>query len=57
MVAVKVQYPSSLSLMQSDLGNLRTLAGFLTRTELPFDLVSAVDELSAQIKLEFDFTR
>ena len=37
--------------------NIRIAAAFLSRTELKYDLVSAVDELAAQIKLEFDFQR
>jgi len=40
-----------------DLRNLRAAASFLQRTELKFDLVSAVTELQAQIGLEFDFGR
>lgn len=40
-----------------DLTNIRIAAAFLSRTELKYDLVSAVDELAAQIKLEFDFQR
>ena len=40
-----------------DLANIRIAAAFLSKTELRFDLVSAVDELAAQIKLEFDFER
>ena len=36
---------------------MRIAAAFLSKTELKFDLVSAVDELAAQIKLEFDFQR
>ena len=40
-----------------DLANIRVIAAFLGKTELKFDLVSAVDELAAQIKLEFDFER
>jgi predicted unusual protein kinase regulating ubiquinone biosynthesis (AarF/ABC1/UbiB family) len=39
------------------LANVRIAAAFLSKTELKFDLVSAVDELAAQIKLEFDFER
>ena len=57
MVAVKVQYPDALPLFNMDLKNLRGLAGFLSKTELPFDLVSAVDELSSQVQFEFDFQR
>lgn len=40
-----------------DLSNIRLMAAFLSKTEVKFDLVSAVDELAAQIKLEFDFER
>ncbi|KAL3146246.1 hypothetical protein ABBQ32_002949 [Trebouxia sp. C0010 RCD-2024] len=57
IVAVKVQYPNSLDVMLQDLGNIRLMAAFLSKTEVKFDLVSAVDELAAQIKLEFDFER
>lgn len=57
LVAVKVQYPDALTLFVADLGNIRRLAGFLEKTELAFDLISAVDELSSQVKLEFDFKR
>ncbi|KXZ54564.1 hypothetical protein GPECTOR_4g629 [Gonium pectorale] len=57
LVAVKVQYPDALPVMTSDLGNIRAAAYYLSKTELKFDLVSAVDELNKQIRLEFDFTR
>ena len=43
--------------MREDLANVRVAAAFLSKTELAFDLVSAVDELASQIKLEFDFVR
>ena len=56
-MAVKVQYPDALPLFNMDLKNLRGLAGFLSKTELAFDLVSAVDELSSQVQFEFDFQR
>lgn len=56
-VAVKVQYPSAEGKMLQDLANLRKLAKFLSQREINFDLVSAVDELHKQIKLEFDFER
>ena len=46
-----------LCLCTQDLANVRIAAAFLSKTELNFDLVSAVDELAAQIKLEFDFER
>jgi hypothetical protein len=57
IVAVKVQYPDAIGIFMQDLGNLRKLATFLSGTEIAFDLVSAVDELSSQVKLEFDFRR
>ena len=56
-VAVKVQYPNAERLMKGDLRNLRRLAEFLQRTELKFDLLSAIKELQKQIKNEFDFVR
>ena len=57
IVAVKIQYPNSLPTMTIDLQSLRVWAAFLSKTEIKFDLLSAVDELAKQIKLEFDFTR
>lgn len=56
-VAVKIQYPDALATMKKDLGNVRSWASFLSKTEIKFDMVSAVDELERQIELEFDFTR
>ncbi|KIZ06293.1 hypothetical protein MNEG_1674 [Monoraphidium neglectum] len=52
LVAVKVQYPDALQVMTEDLINLRAISAFLSKTELKFDLVSAVDELQKQIHLE-----
>lgn len=52
-----MQYPNSLPTMSLDLNNLRLLAAFLSKTELKFDMLSAVDELAKQIRLEFDFRR
>ena len=57
VVAVKIQYPGALQTMTLDLVNLRSVSAFLQKTELQFDLVSAVDELQKQIHLEFDFMR
>jgi len=54
-VAVKVQYPTAELLMKGDLRNLRTLAEFLQKTELKFDLLSSIKELQKQIVNEFDF--
>lgn len=57
VVAVKVQYGDALDVFMKDLQNLRCLAGILSKSEIQFDLVSAVDELNGQVKLEFDFRR
>jgi predicted unusual protein kinase regulating ubiquinone biosynthesis (AarF/ABC1/UbiB family)/LysM repeat protein len=58
VVAVKVQYPSAEAQMAMDLRNIRGAAAFLRQTgEIPFDMVSAVDELRTQIAFEFDFAR
>lgn len=57
VVAVKVQYGDALGVFMEDLKNLRGLARLLSKSEIAFDLVSAVDELSGQVKLEFDFRR
>jgi len=35
--------------MRGDLANIRVAADFLSRTEIKFDMVSAVDELRKQI--------
>jgi hypothetical protein len=53
--AVKIQYPNAEKLMVGDLKNLRFLAEFLQRTELKFDVLSAIKELQKQIVNEFDF--
>jgi aarF domain-containing kinase len=53
--AVKIQYPNAERLMIGDLKNLRFLAEFLQRTELKFDVLSAIIELQKQIVNEFDF--
>uniref|UniRef100_A0A383WA42 LysM domain-containing protein n=1 Tax=Tetradesmus obliquus TaxID=3088 RepID=A0A383WA42_TETOB len=55
LVAVKIQYPGALQTMSIDLVNLRATSAFLQKTELKFDLLSAVEELQKQIHLEFDF--
>ena len=54
-MAVKIQYPNAERLMTGDLRNLRALAEFLQRTELKFDILSAIKELQKQIKNEFNF--
>eukprot|EP01038_Epipyxis_sp_PR26KG_P009639 gene9639-12978_t len=56
-VAVKIQYPHAEKLMTSDLKNIRALAEFLQKTELKFDILSAIKELQKQIANEFDFRR
>lgn len=56
-VAVKLQYPNAEIKMRKDLTNIRALAEFLQRTDLKFDVLSAIKELQSQIQYEFDFKR
>ena len=53
----QVQYPEALPVMMGDLKQIRRFSLLLQKTEIKFDLLSAVDELAAQVKLEFDFNR
>ena len=52
-----MQYPGSLPTMMLDLRHIRVFADYLRHTEIKFDLVSAVDELAGQVRMEFDFIR
>jgi hypothetical protein len=54
---LQVQYPEARRTMARDLVNLRALAAFLSRTEIRFDMLSAVEELQKQIITEFQFRR
>lgn len=54
---VQVQYPGSLPTMMLDLTHIRVFANYLRHTEIKFDLLSAVDELASQVRMEFDFVR
>ena len=56
-VAVKLQYPRAEKKMKEDLKNIRALAEILQRTDLKFDVLSAIKELQSQIRYEFDFKR
>ena len=56
-VAVKLQYPDALPTMLSDLRQIRRMAFLLSKFEIKFDLLSAVDELAKQIVAEFDFQK
>lgn len=55
-VAVKLQFPGAESIMMRDLSSFRLLGEVLQRTELKFDLVGPIKELSRQLRSEFDFT-
>jgi len=57
LVALKVQNPHQRSRVAHDLKNIRRAAHFLQKFEIKFDLTSVVDELAAQVNLEFDFQR
>ena len=43
--------------MMGDLKQIRRFAGIIQKLEINFDLLSAVDELADQVRLEFDFER
>ena len=45
----QVQYPDALPTMLTDLRSIRQWAGYLQKTEIKFDMVSAVDELAKQV--------
>lgn len=45
----QVQYPDAQQTMMTDLSSIRRWAGFLQKTEIKFDMLSAVDELSKQV--------
>ena len=44
-------------MMMGDLKQIRRFSLLLQKTEIKFDLLSAVDELATQVKLEFEFRR
>ena len=43
--------------MMGDLKQIRRFSHLIQKTEINFDLLSAVDELATQVKMEFDFKR
>ena len=45
----QVQYPDALPTMLTDLRSIRKWAGYLQKTEIKFDMLSAVDELAKQV--------
>lgn len=45
-----MQYPNALPTMMLDLSSIRQWAGFLQKTEIKFDMLSAVDELAGQVR-------
>ena len=45
-----MQYPNALPTMMLDLSSIRSWAGFLQKTEIKFDMLSAVDELAGQVQ-------
>lgn len=46
----QVQYPDAQQTMMTDLKSIRNWAGFLQKTEIKFDMLSAVDELAKQAR-------
>ncbi len=53
---LQVQYPDALHTMMTDLTSIRRWAGFLQKTEIKFDMLSAVDELSKQVHYSSSLT-
>jgi len=51
-MCAQVQYPNALPTMMLDLSSIRQWAGFLQKTEIKFDMLSAVDELAGQVPLQ-----
>ena len=54
---LQIQYPGAAATMADDLRHVRVWARILSKNEIAFDMLSAVDELNAQVALEFDFGR
>ena len=54
MMTQQVQYPDALPTMMLDLSHIRKFSGFLQKTEIKFDLLSAIDELAAQADCSSD---
>lgn len=48
-IDLQVQYPDALPTMLTDLRSIRNWAGYLQKTEIKFDMLSAVDELAKQV--------
>lgn len=46
-----------MPVMMTDLKQIRRFAGIIQKLEINFDMLSAVDELASQVRLEFDFKR
>ncbi len=48
---LQVQYPDALPVMMGDLKQIRRFAGIIQKTEINFDMLSAVDELAGQVNM------
>ena len=52
-----MQTPGAAATMADDLKHVRVWGAILAKSDIAFDMVSAVDELNKQVGLEFDFCR
>lgn len=56
-LAVKLQYPDMQSAVESDVGQLRALAGLLKRVDSTIDPSEALGEVAARLREELDYER
>ena len=56
-LAVKLQYPEMQSAVESDLGQLRTLLGLMSRMEKSIDGSQALAEIGDRLREELDYER
>ncbi len=56
-LAVKLQYPEMQSAVESDLGQLRTLMGLMSRMERSIDGSQALQEIGDRLREELDYER
>ena len=56
-LAVKLQYPEMQSAVESDLGQLRTLMGLMSRMERSIDASQALVEIGERLREELDYER
>ena len=56
-VACKLQYPDMSSAVESDVGQLKSMMGLFKRIDGSIDPSAVIDEISARLREELDYTR